>query len=200
MRTLAHSGTTTLIVCISIILFGCATNLTVVNEQTISFEIGKNPYKVKSFLDTAIALQSMGQAEACKYMLSVAQKNSEADQIAILCRMLFRARVFGDFRRPEIGLPSLAGCTRMNDWPMEPIEVVDGTPFLIAKGYAVFGTKGSQEIYLRYCIENCEWNTYRFHKKTDSELKAALNKLIHSPKWNCPLQDEDVKFFTNQIQ
>src|SRR5258707_376899 len=107
-------------------------------------------YAVAPYLRSAVRLQSMGRDEACKALLA----SKDDDQVFVLCRMLFTKRGASEFRRPLIGGALFLGTTDYADWSLEPIELVDGIPFLITQGYILAGVPEAAGSYLRYCMAN----------------------------------------------
>jgi hypothetical protein len=156
-------------------------------------------YKVDPYIRAAMALQAIGKEQACKQLASFAEKTDNNDKVIVLCRMLFKEKKDGKFRRPSIGAPFFVGKTSMADWPREPIEIVDGVPLLITWGYLVYGLPESAESYLNYCQESCDWNDYKFKKKTYDEQTKALTKLFDSKKWGEKLRDVHKEFIEAQI-
>ena len=126
--------------------------------------------------------------------------NDSERRVIILCRMLFTERHGSDFRRPRIGAASFFGGTDYPDWPLEPIALVDGVPFLITRGYALGGMAEPDEWYLCYCETNCDWSSFRYTIKTEQQKRDALNRLVASPKWKTPLDKYEWEFFAEQIQ
>lgn len=98
-------------------------------------------------------------------------------QVILLCRMLFQAKPDSDFRRPLLGQPMFIGGTRINDWPLEPIALVDNVPFLVTKGYILGGLPESAEKYLEYCLKECDWSTQNYGGCTPKKLAFALSKI-----------------------
>jgi len=105
----------------------------------------------------------------------------------------------GEFRSPGLGCPAFFGGTDDPDWPLEPIELVDGVPFLILRGYYLTGVPESADSYLKYCIGNCAWNTAAFQPKSRQQKRKALEKLMASPKWKGHLGDSDQAFLSAQL-
>jgi hypothetical protein len=157
-------------------------------------------YKVAPFIEAAAALQSLGKEKACELLKAQGTKLETANGVMVLARMLFLKKPGGEFRRPKIGSPTFAGGTDYNGWPLEPIELVDGVPFLITRGYVLGGAPEPAEAYVRYCLANCDWNDFEFKKPSEKELQAALEKLLASPKWKEPLDERSRKFFAAQIK
>jgi hypothetical protein len=180
------------------------TEETAETEQTIGHrwdlpEIGSE-YRVIPYISAAIRLQSLSQDEALSELRSMATDRQLEDGVVILCRMLFTSRPDSDFRRPGLGGPAFKGGTNKTDWPLEPIEILDGIPFLITQGYILGGKREPAKMYLQYCVDNCDWSTTRFETKTDSQLMDALHHLVSAPKWLAPLSEYDIQFFRDQLK
>ncbi|HJZ93424.1 MAG TPA: hypothetical protein VKE40_21280 [Gemmataceae bacterium] len=128
-------------------------------------------------------------------------RNPENDRrMIVLCRLLFQARPGSQFRRPGLGEPTFIGGTGYADWPMEPIELVDGVPFLIVRGYALAGQAEPGQAYLEYCIDSCDWSGVRLEPKRRAEKAAALDKLKASPKWKQALTKDENDFLSSQLR
>lgn len=144
------------------------------------FGFTKGSFRCDDFLKAAIHLQSLGKDEALKLLDEEAKQNSTSYDVPILCRMLFCARPKQDFHRPSLGGSQIiAG--EYEDWPLEPITIVDGVPFFIIYSYHLAGMPVSAEGYLSYCKHNCDWSTIRWQPKTPVQKRAALDKLLASP-------------------
>src|SRR5262245_47911083 len=99
-------------------------------------------YKPDAYIRTAMELQKMGKDAACQALLSSMSTNRDMRSYykhIILCRMLFKAKEGKPFRRPAMGGATFFGGTSYADWPLEPIELVDGVPFLISGSYRIGG-------------------------------------------------------------
>src|SRR5262245_19501059 len=120
-------------------------------------------YKVAPFIRAAVALQALGKDKACE-LLRAHSKDRQRELysgVFVLSRMLFVKKADGKFRRPLIGGAAFVGGTDYEDWPLEPIEIVDGVPFIITRGYMLGGSPESAESYVLYCMEHCDWNEFR---------------------------------------
>jgi hypothetical protein len=160
----------------------------------------KHEYKVDPYIHAAITLQTMGYERACREMMKAAKRNEDSQQIYILCRMLFQERGNSGFRRPSLGGAVFLGGTDYVDWPLDPIEVVDGVPFVITWGYGTTGAMPEPpEMYLNYCMTNCDWNTSKYRTKSNDELEKDLNALLMSPKWKRPLEPQEREIIARQI-
>jgi hypothetical protein len=175
-------------------------------------------------MGTARAWLASGVCPACSAIrqliglaktAAISDSNFNEERTAILCRMLFTARPGSTFNRPSLlGGPSFLGGAppreapfsvekNLNfiDWPSEPIEIVDGVPFLVVTGYTYEGywDPRSAESYVRYCVQNCDWSSFPFSLKPEPEMRQALRKLIDSPKWRRPLEAWEQQHLTEQI-
>ena len=163
------------------------------------------------YLQTAASLQAVGKDEACKRLRALAahkrldalpfeEQNVEVMRVFVVCRMLFTARPGGEFPRAAIGGAGFLGGTSYKDWPLDPIEVVDGVPFQVAWGYTLAGTPESPSRYVEYCVENCAWSPTAFRPMTQAEKERALARLLASPKWRRPLTSDEVETLTVQVR
>ncbi len=109
-------------------------------------------------------------------------------------------RAKGGFRRPLIGGRLLLAGTQPADWPLEPIDIVDGVPFLISEGYILAGHAESAADYLDYCVRECDWSPVRYAHKMPSELEGSLEKFLKDMRWRHPLNVHESEFLTEQIE
>jgi hypothetical protein len=154
-------------------------------------------YNVEPYLQAAMSLQAQGKDTALQRLKAVARRDQSGHGAIVLCRMLFTPKAGSDFRRPMIGLPARLGAT---DWPLEPIAIVDGVPFMITRGYLVGGLPEPGILYVQYCETNCDWSSFRYTVKTQAEKEAALAKLISAPEWKTPLNKYEKEFLAAQIR
>ena len=92
-------------------------------------------------------------------------------------------RICSLVRAPLIGVPTFISGTE-DDWPLWPIEVVDGVPFMVVQGYTIGGLPESDESYLHYCEVNCDWTDVKYSVKTVQQKQNALAKFTSSDKWH----------------
>lgn len=156
-------------------------------------------YKAEPYMLAAVKLQSMGRQKAEQEMMQYANKGWNSDGIFILCRMLYTNRPSCKFEAPGLGVPELMGGTEPKDWPLQPIEIENGIPFLITMGYSIYGQPPYPPAYLKYCMTNCNWNTFRYEKKGKDELRLALNEMLNSTKWKRPLTQDEKSWLSAQI-
>lgn len=175
----------------------CTTGTDVSLEKLPGFQDGA--FKSEPYIRAAVALQAMGRERACEQMMALAKRDLDSEQLFVLCRMLFVRRGTSEFRRPMIGEAGFLADTTYADWPLEPIELVDGVPFVIAGGYSLGGEPESPESYLRYCMSDCDWITFRYREQSCVEMRSALAKLVASPKWRRPLKQEECRHLAEQI-
>lgn len=159
-------------------------------------------YKADAYLAAAAKLQTVGRDKATVVLADFAKRSewNESRCVILLCRMLFRAKVNGEFRRPSIGEPHFFGRTECKEWPLEPIELVDGVPFFVVRGYWIGGYPEQAGDYLKYCVRNCDWSTEVLKPRTTEEKRKALAKLVASLRWKEPLSDEAKKVLSSQIE
>ena len=180
---------------------------TVVSLKDLSdFWMRPYGYKVDPYLRAATTLQAMGRIRAGQVLLRLAHDQERGDRVFILCRMLFIKKRGREFRRPMIGaaffvgLTDYTGETGYADWPLEPITLIDGIPFLVVQGYGIGGLPENPADYVRYCLTQCDWNTEHFRLRSPAEKRKALEKLLASHKWTRPLYMEERKFLASQTQ
>lgn len=129
-----------------------------------------------AYLSLAIELQGLGRDRALMHLSSWA-KGPHAARVIPLCRMLFVPKDGRTFRAPALGAPGSLPRSDGGEWPLEPIAIVDGVPFLITIGYTLAGLPESGNQYLDYCESSCAWNPVRYSIKSDAQLAAAFEKL-----------------------
>jgi hypothetical protein len=156
-------------------------------------------YKADPYIRAAAMLQTLSKGEAYNALLVLVKEADQNSQTVVLCRMLFSPKTNGEFRRARIGGAKFLGDTGYEDWPLEPIEVVDGVPFLITYGYKLSGVAESAGSYLIYCIRNCDWGRDRFAPRSKEEKHKALGKLLASPKWKRGLDEDEKAFLVSQV-
>jgi hypothetical protein len=183
--------------------------LSLENLPYLQFETFENrkAYRVDPYILAAQHLQKIGKEAACNELIALSHSSrikpydiDDTAKIAVLCRMVFDTRNNSTFRTAGIGMPSLLGGTDRSDWPLEPIEIIDGVPFDITKGYALYGSGESPEEYVRYCITNCIWSATHYEPKTDTQKRTALSRLLGLTKWCTPLTQQERDSLSGQIQ
>ena len=127
------------------------------------------------------------------------QEMRQREGIILLCRMLFAAKPGGKFRRPGLGFPHFICYGNAQRGLLEPIEIVDGVPFLMVMGYTVGGLPEFPDAYLKYCIEGCDWNPMKYGLKTAVEKQQSLDKLIGYLRSQGNVREDDRKFLSSQI-
>jgi hypothetical protein len=180
--------------------------------------IGRQQYKVDDYIRAAVTLQAMGGETACQTLLASAEAHPTRDYdvcFFVLCRMLFMQRGTNEFRAPIAGLNYLV--EDVPDFRLAPIELVDGIPFLLVgngpRGGSFRVGEGATynaQLYLRYCLNNCDWSTNTFREATARQKSDALAKFLASEtlkrsvsnKVKRPSIDFDYakKFFSAQIE
>jgi hypothetical protein len=165
-------------------------------------ESGKEGYRVDPYMIAAGKLRAVGKDEAVKMLRAAAFEGSvlPPEPVIYLSRMLFTPKKGGEFRPPMLGAPHCLGGSDRKDWPLLPIEIVDGVPFLIVSGYSGGGMPEPTARYLDYCSKECDWGRTEYRAKSDAEKKAALEKLLSSKKWKRPLENWEREFLSSQIR
>jgi hypothetical protein len=153
-------------------------------------------YRVDPYIKAAAKIQAMGKEKAGQRLLEMAKESHTA---IILARMLFSAKPDKQFRRPALGAPYFLAGT-YEDWPLEPIEVVDGVPFLVVRGYLLGGRPEPAQKYVDYCLRECDWAATQFSSKTADQKQAALTKLLALPKLKNTLGLAEKRFLSSQIK
>lgn len=157
-------------------------------------------FRTDPYIEAASKIQKMDKEKAFDQLRTLANIREHDVKTIVLCRMLFKCKSSNDFRRPALGAPYFFDSSEESDWPLEPIEVIDGVPFSVVKGYLIGGKPESAESYLNYCILNCDWNNERFTPKNIEEKKKALDKLLISKKWKKILTDDEKVILSCQIK
>ncbi|HYV37087.1 MAG TPA: hypothetical protein VE988_15380 [Gemmataceae bacterium] len=156
-------------------------------------------YRAEPYIRAARALQDMGQEKACEELRKLAKTYQFEDQVFILCRMLFTAKANQEFRSPALGQPHFLDGTKFTDWPLTPITIVDGVPFLIVYGYSLNGKPERADGYLEDCIKNCDWNRTQFQMLNQQVKLNALKKLLAAREEKGGLGEGDAVWLANQI-
>ena len=166
-------------------------------RKCADFQYGK--YKAVPYIKAAIELQNMGKDKAIAKLLSYSKIENNDNKIIVLCRMIFEKKGNAVFRRPLSGGAVFFGGTTYGDWPTEPIEIINGLPFLITRGYCLAGVPEPALMYIKYCESNCLWKVKKYTIPTGAEMNKALNLIIRSTKWKTELPESDKAFFYSQI-
>jgi len=166
-------------------------------------------YVVDPYIQAAAELQARPAKEAAALLLGSASRHQDRftngdldERTTILCQMLFSAKPESKPHYPGSFLCLYLGGTSGSDWPLAPIELVDGVPMVIARPTPAINGRLPEEAqpYVRYCVMNCDWNPLRYKTKTPAEKSAALAKLLASPKWRWPLDAREQEFLSAQIR
>jgi len=161
---------------------------------------GIRSYKVAPYVALATELQSLPKEEAIARLQEWAVSEKYDEQVIILCRMLFEPRPGVAFRRPLLGGPQFFGKTKMTDWPLEPITVIDDVPLLIVINYMLAGVAERAPSYLNHCLSNANWTTRRFRTVSKAEIAAAFEKLLKSTPSNESQSDWEFELISKQIE
>jgi hypothetical protein len=169
---------------LTVILFalignGCAPNVVTKRDAPVDSFPGDfvDDFRASRYLELAVALQALPPQERATRLEAMARDPSRSYEVFPLCRMLFEARDGGVFRSPMLGAAEFVAGT-YTDWPLEPITLSDGIPFLIVRGYMLAGMPESAEMYVTYCLANCQWTQRKYIAATNAQIKQALERLI----------------------
>jgi hypothetical protein len=158
-------------------------------------------YKADRYIKAAAHLQALGPPRAMGTLLELAKGKGKGNcNVFVLCRMLFVQKSGHPFPRPGRGAAEFPGNTTYEDWPLDPIELVNGVPFYISRNESLAGSPETAENYLKACIVNCDWNNYRFEPKTQQQKAEALSKLFGLPSWKRPLDRYEKQTFALQLE
>jgi hypothetical protein len=183
--------------------------VTACKNSTIDEKIAALPpmigaYKVDPYIEVAAELEGLGRELASSALLRAATNNSGPQilgyQVYVLCRMVFTNKPAGQFRRPGIGAATFIGDTSYSDWPLEPIELVDGIPFVVVNRLQLSGQMEPADAYVRYCMSTCTWSSTKSSAKARGQKDAALAKFVASAKWRTPLAKSDRDYLAAQLR
>lgn len=160
-----------------------------------------NTYKVDPYIAAARILQAQDRVQAGNTLLRLGRQAglNNGPKVIVLARMLFAARSVGQFRRPALGLPNCLAQVHFLEFALEPIEVIDGVPFLLVRGYSVGGYPEQAESYVKYCLQNCDWAPAKYTPKTPAEKRAAAAKLMAYLEFRGGFTDDDRTFLISQV-
>ncbi len=111
-------------------------------EQDPLAELAKlecGSFRIDPCLRAAAKLQALGKDKALASLREAAKKRDRNFAVIVLCRILFTKKDDGEFRRPLIGGAFFFGGTSYSDWPLEPIALIDNTPFMVTRSYIIAG-------------------------------------------------------------
>jgi hypothetical protein len=183
---------------------GCASESS--NRRTIEEEIEAHIrvrwlFRNREVLAMCVELQRMRQEFAIDALMRMAVTEDTPCNLRtiVLCRMLFKDSEGGRMREPLVGSPWFLGDTNSDDWPLEPIHIWKGVPFMITWGYVLSGIAESAPQYLVYCIQNGVWNDEAFGIPARDQLKAIAEDFIEMGPWRRPLDGREQKFIRAQV-
>jgi hypothetical protein len=158
-------------------------------------------YRSDPYIQAAQSLQALGKEKTSALLRELAAKEDwPYCRTLSLCRMLFQAKPERTFRRAAVGGVSFPGRTKYEDWPLEPLEIVDGVPFFVARCYILGGEPELPTKYVRYCIEECDWSTLKFTPKSKEEKQKALAKMLLAPRLKGKLDEDERETLEAQIK
>ncbi len=160
-------------------------------------------YRFEPFLEQAVALQGMSELARIARLKVLAADPRHGSDVFVLCRMLFDAKPVSTFRRPLIGGAMFIGARSFATeddyarWPLEPITLYRGAPFLIVQGYVLAGLPEHPAEYLEYCLDSCRWRdmTYAVINKSE-RMEIAERFVAEHPE----LSEQDHDFVRQQAE
>lgn len=135
-----------------------------------------------------------------KLMQAAVAREPSRLEVFALCRMLFTPKPGGAISRPALGESDYLGETSEETWPNEPIHLHNGVPFLIVKGWLLAGEAEWPEMFLARCLENGDWTTERYAKRSREALKLAAQDFMRHGPWKRSLSAEDRLFLLAQAR
>ena len=160
-------------------------------------------YKVDPYIQMAVALQSLDRSAALDKLHAMAREPNARLRVIVLSRMLFAPRPGADLRPPRLPPVTFIGGTQTY-WPQEPIEVVDGVPFLIVIFFSAVMSPAwdRDEEYLQYCETNGDWSSIHYSVKTTQQKREALATLLKRVGSNkaAILDDDQRRYLEDQIK
>jgi hypothetical protein len=163
------------------------------------------PYRAADCLRLCAALQLQwsrwgNELAIGEFMrIAVLQDPSRATAIA-LCRLLFRSKTGEPLRPPSLGEPGFLGGTTSKDWPLEPIHLYRGVPFLIVNDWALAGLAEQANWYLAHCLLHGVWNETRYVVMEQVEIDAIAHDFVVNGPWKRSLTDAEESFLLAQTQ
>ena len=157
-------------------------------------------FKVDPYLRAAAALQGMDKDKATETLLALAREEKDGKRVIVLCRMLFTSKAGGEFRRPALGAAAFLGGTTYADWPLEPIELVDGVPFLITRGYALEGSQNYPRGTSDTVCRSAHGEASAFKPKARGRKRRPWRSCWLRRKWKSGLEAEEKEFLSAQIK
>jgi hypothetical protein len=180
-----------------------ATKTKVVQHSLLNLWQGKlKAFKCDTFIKAAADLQALGEDGAIKFLSSLAPTRLELVTETILCNMLFEPPPRSNSRGPRFTAAKYMGETNEAQWPLEPIELVDGVPFLVVKAGSWTGglSEDAAALTVQWFVDNWRWRAMKYVSKTQAEKESALTKLKASMKWVRPLADDEWRFLADQVR
>jgi RNA polymerase sigma factor (sigma-70 family) len=163
-------------------------------------------YRVEPYIRAALSLQALGKEAGIAKLKELAESDTDGFKTIPLCRMLFTPKAGREFRRPALGTMTFAGSRAfgMNpeprDWPLAPLEIVEGVPFLLTTNMTLAKSPESAQRYLQYCLDECVWKTTLYAPKTTEELRQALATLLADKRLKGVYEESDQLFLAKQLE
>ena len=157
-------------------------------------------FRIKPYLEEVVRFQKIGKDQTIKELEKYASQEKYADQVAVLCRMLFKPKEEKKFERPKLGGSDFYGGTDYSDWPLEPITIFKGLPICISKLYWGSWDYRTVEDYLEYCVRECEWNDFKYELIEDELILERVKEFIGIFPWREELNEWEVSVLLGQAK
>lgn len=151
---------------------------------------GPTNYAPDKVIRAANYLIELGEETAYELLVIEAKRKnrfSRSDErISILSTLLWRNGASPPLRRIMFGglisVPERS--MKDEDWPMLPICLSEGVPFLLGSGYVSAGKGPESGVdYLSYCKNNGKFRQQPYPIPTRREAERAVTSLFASEKW-----------------
>lgn len=182
-------------------LQACVTN-SGIDAIRVAPVVEASEYNCDGMVIAVNTLRSLGKSKAIEAMKGYVALPSErgTHKVLLLCRLLF-VNTNGGWNDFPLGQPRPDIDTKAaNNFPMFPIAMVDGTPFLIVESYSLAGA-----IDLKGCLDRCEKLEMISKDLVRRDYRAAARSLINSKEWrkvyiNQEDQDRMAIYIENQAE
>ncbi len=164
-------------------------------------QLSPETFNPAAILKTANKLIAIGNQDAYASLMAYAAKPRDPKSwqdriyrdyyIAWLCLLIYDPKPGSFLRVPAFGgpqFPPIENYTRdkgmeSRDWPRFPLVVVQNVPFLLVRGYILFGVAEPGSEFLKDYQAHGVFRTTAYPIPTRADAAAALTDLLASPAW-----------------
>lgn len=154
-------------------------------------------FRSRHSLELALELQALSQQDRLARLRKIANSGPRPAETFVLCRLLFEPRPGEPFPRPLLGAPVFVGADAAQPlaaFPLEPIELRDGVPILVVRGYSLGGLPDTPAGDLQRCLDHARWRTTPLTPRTPAQIRAAFDGFLRDH----PVQEHDRAFLLSQ--